>query len=127
MRNRTFQALAGAMLLAGSGLLTGCGAMGGSDNSDKVCADAKQAYQQYVTQVRSAPADKSEPWKQATEQLAGKVDGLAAKAEKAELKKALKDEANRLRAAAGPVGTGDVSQLDRALKASPEQIGKACS
>ncbi|MFI6521363.1 hypothetical protein ACIBF1_37820 [Spirillospora sp. NPDC050679] len=126
MRNRAFQAFAGAVLLAGSGLLTGCGAMGG-DNSDKVCADAKQAYQQYVAQVRSAPANKSEPWKQATEQLAGKVDALAAKAEKAELRTALKGEAGRLRAAAGPVGTGDVSQLDRALKASPEQIGKACS
>ncbi|WP_157431869.1 hypothetical protein [Actinomadura hibisca] len=124
MRNGTFRAIAGVLLLAGGGLLTGCG---GGDNSDKVCADAKQAFQQYVTQVQSAPANKSEPWKQATEQLAGKIDGLAAKAEKAELKKALKDEANRFRTAAGPVGSGDVSQLDQVLKSTPEQIGKACS
>jgi hypothetical protein len=122
MRYRVVAALAGGALVLGA--LSGCGALGG--NSGQVCADTKKAFQQYVTQVRSVPAAEPARWRPATEQLAGRLDGLAKQADDADLRKALKTEADRLRAAAPGVGSGDVSQLDSVIRETPAAIGKAC-
>lgn len=123
MRYQVVRTLAGGALVLGA--LSGCGAMGGG-NSGQVCADTKKAFQQYVTQVRGLPAAEPGPWRQATEQLAGRVDGLAKQADDADLGKALKAEAGRLRAAATGVGDGDVSQLDSVIRETPAAIGTAC-
>ncbi|WP_030171465.1 hypothetical protein [Spirillospora albida] len=130
MRNRVVRSLAGGLkagmaVLAASGLLSACGTLGG--NSDAVCADTKKAFQQFVTQVRGVPATDAAQWRQATERLAGRLDALAADAEDAELEKALKSEADALRAAAPGVGTGDVSRLNTVLTGTPKQIGDACA
>ncbi|WP_433335081.1 hypothetical protein [Spirillospora sp. CA-294931] len=111
------------LVLCGTSLLSGCG---GGDNTGTVCADAKKAYEQYITQVRGVSAAKPDQWKQPTEQLAGRVDGLSAKADDKTLKKVLKDEAGRLRAAATTVATGDTAQLNGVISATPEKLGKAC-
>ncbi|MEO3827391.1 hypothetical protein [Actinomadura sp. B10D3] len=115
----------GVVALGASGLLGGCGTLGGG-NSAQVCTDTKKAFQQYVTQVRSIPAAEPARWRQATEQLAGRVDGLAKQADDGALKKALKTEAGKLREAAPAVGTGDVSRLDAVMRDTPATIGKAC-
>ncbi|MFD0687964.1 hypothetical protein [Actinomadura fibrosa] len=126
MRDRVVRALAGGVVLLGaSGLLGGCGALGGG-NSAQVCTDTRKAFQQYITQVRSVSAAEPGQWRQATEQLAGRLDGLAGKAGDGKLEKALKAEADRLRAAAAAVGTGDASQLDAVMRDTPARIGKAC-
>ncbi|TDD62972.1 hypothetical protein E1298_44185 [Actinomadura rubrisoli] len=126
MRYGVVRALAGGVVLLGaSGLLGGCGSMGGGD-SGQVCTDTKKAFQQYITQVRSVSAAEPGQWRQATEQLAGRLDGLAGKAGDAKLKKALKAEADRLRTAASAVGTGDASQLNTVMKDTPTRIGSAC-
>ncbi|MEU5881253.1 hypothetical protein [Spirillospora sp. NPDC047279] len=127
MRNgaRAARAAAGSgALLLGLGA---CGLLGGNGNTGQICGDTKQAYQQYIAQVRVASADDSAQWKQATEQLAGRIDALAKKAEKKELKQALDDEVKRLRTAAASVGTGDAAQLNSAMSGTPDRIGKACS
>lgn len=125
MRYGVVRALAGGVVALGaSGLLGGCGALGGGD-SGQVCADTKKAFQQYITQVRSIPAADPAQWRKATEQLAGRLDALAEEADD-DLKKALKTEAGKFRAAAPAVGTGDVSQLDTVIEKTPARIGKAC-
>ncbi|MFI0351288.1 hypothetical protein [Actinomadura sp. 9N407] len=126
MRREVVRAFTGgALMLGASGLLGGCGLLGG--NTDQICADTKKAFQQYVTQVRSVSAADPAQWKQPTEQLAGRIDGLAAKAEDAELKKALKTEAGSLRQAATTIGTGDAAQLNSVISKTPQRIGKACA
>ncbi|MEV4258261.1 hypothetical protein AB0J52_34330, partial [Spirillospora sp. NPDC049652] len=65
-------------------------------------------------------------WRQPTEQLAANLSGLADKASDARLKTALKDQADKLRAAAGTVSSGDVEQLNQALAAAPGALGTAC-
>ncbi|TMQ95890.1 hypothetical protein ETD83_21865 [Actinomadura soli] len=115
---------AGAAVLGASGLLGGCGALGG--DSGQVCADTKKAFQQYITQVRSVPAAEPAQWRQATEKLAERLDALAKQTGDDDLKKALKAEAGKLRAAAPAVGTGDVAQLDTVMKQTPASIGEAC-
>jgi hypothetical protein len=122
MRYRVVATLAGGALVLGA--LSGCGALGG--NSGQVCTDTKKAFQQYVTQVRSVPAAEPAQWRPATERLAGRLDGLAKQADDADLRKALKAEADKLRAAAPRVGSGDVSQLDSVIRETPTAIGKAC-
>ncbi|WP_131732591.1 hypothetical protein [Actinomadura formosensis] len=122
MRYGVVRALAGGVVMLGA--LSGCGMLGG--NSGQVCTDAKKVFQQYITQVRSIPAAEPVQWRQATEQLAGRVDGLAKKADDSALRKALTAEADRLRAAAPAVGTGDVSQLNTVMKETPASIGAAC-
>jgi hypothetical protein len=122
MRYGAVRALAGSVMVLGT--LSGCGVLSG--NSGQVCTDTKKAFQQYITQVRSIPAGEPAQWRQPTEQLAGRLDGLAKKAGDDDLKKALKGEADRLRAAAAPVGTGDVSQLSSVMRETPATIGKAC-
>ncbi|MFB4315096.1 hypothetical protein [Actinomadura sp. 21ATH] len=117
---------AGVVVLGASGLLTGCGLLGGG-NTDQICADTKKAFQQYMTQVRSVSAADPGQWKQPTEQLAGRIDGLAGKAEDAALKKALKSEADGLRKAAASIGTGDAAQLNGVMTGTPQRIGKACA
>ena len=125
MRYGTVRTLAvGVVALGASGLLGGCGVLGGGPN--KVCADTKQAFQQYITQVRSVPAAEPGRWRQATETLAGRLDALAKRAGDDDLTKALKTEAARLRAAAPAVGTGDVARLNAVLKEAPAKIGSAC-
>jgi hypothetical protein len=126
MRYGVVRTLAGGVVALGaSGLLGGCGMLGGG-NSAQVCTDTKKAFQQYITQVRGIPAAEPARWRQATEQLAGRVDGLAKQADDDALKKALSTEAGRLRAAAPAVGTGDVSQLNAVMKNTPAGIGEAC-
>ncbi|MFC4048574.1 hypothetical protein ACFOY4_02660 [Actinomadura syzygii] len=125
MRYGVVRALAaGVAALGAAGLLGGCGALGG--DSGKVCDDTRQAFQQYITQVRSVPAAEPAQWRQATEKLAGRLDALAKDTGDSDLRKALKAEADRLRAAAPAVGGGDVAQLDTVLKETPAKIGKAC-
>ncbi|MFI0480888.1 hypothetical protein [Actinomadura sp. 9N215] len=125
MRHGVVRTLAaGAVALGASGLLGGCGALGG--DTGQVCADTKKAFQQYITQVRTVPAAEPARWRQATEQLAGRLEALAKKTGDDDLKKALKAEAGRLRAAAPAVGTGDVAQLDTVMEQTPSSIGKAC-
>ncbi|TDD13280.1 hypothetical protein E1287_43350 [Actinomadura sp. KC06] len=125
MRHGMARALAaGAAMLGASGLLGGCGALGG--DTGQVCADTKKAFQQYITQVRTIPAAEPARWRQATEQLAGRLDALAKKTGDDDLKKALKAEAGKLRAAAPAVGTGDVAQLDTVMNQTPTSIGNAC-
>jgi hypothetical protein len=127
MRHQAVRAFAGgALALGASGLLGGCGLLGGG-NTDQICADTKKAFQQYVTQVRSVSAADPAQWKQPTEQLAGKIDGLSGKAEDAALKKALKTEADSLRRAATAIGTGDAAQLNSVIARTPQRIGKACA
>lgn len=122
MRYGVVRALAGGVMVLGT--LSGCGAM--SDNSGQVCTDTKKAFQQFITQVRSIPAAEPAQWRQPVEQLAGRLDGLAKKADDDDLKKVLKGEADRLHAAAAPVAAGDVSKLNTLLKETPATIGKAC-
>jgi hypothetical protein len=122
MRYGAVRALAGSVMVLGA--LSGCGVLSG--NSGQVCTDTKKAFEQYVTQVRSIPAAEPAQWRQPTERLAGRLDGLAKKAGDGDLKKALEAEAGRLRAAAAPVGTGDVSQLSSVMRETPATIGKAC-
>ncbi|MWA04796.1 hypothetical protein F8568_031390 [Actinomadura sp. LD22] len=126
MRYGVVRALAGGVVMLGaSGLLGACGALGG--NSGQVCTDTKEAFQQYVTQVRSVPAAEPAQWGQATQRLAARLDALAKKADDAALKKALEAESQRLRSAAATVGTGDASQLSAAMNDAPVRIGKACA
>jgi hypothetical protein len=122
MRYGVVRALAGGAMVLGT--LSGCGMLGG--NSGQVCTDTKKAFQQYITQVRSIPAAEPAQWRKPTEQLAGRLDGLAKKADDADLKKALKAEAAKLRAAAPAVSTGDVAQLNTVMKETPAKIGQAC-
>lgn len=125
MRYGVVRALAaGVAALGAAGLLGGCGALGG--DSGQVCDDTKQAFQQYVTQVRSLPAAEPGQWRQATEKLAVRLDALARDAGDDDLRKALKAEADRLRAAAPAVGAGDVARLDAVMNETPAKIGKAC-
>lgn len=125
MRYGVVRALAGGVVALGAaGLLGGCGALGGGP--DEVCDDTKQAFQQYITQVRAVPAAEPARWRQATEKLAGRLDALAGDTGDGDLEKALKTEADRLRAAAPAVGTGDVAQLNTVMKDTPTRIGKAC-
>ncbi|TDB82413.1 hypothetical protein E1264_31405 [Actinomadura sp. KC216] len=124
MRYGVVRALAaGVAALGVSGLLGGCGQLGG--DTGQVCADTKKAFQQYITQVRSIPAAEPARWRQATETLAGRLDALAKKTGDDDLKKALKAEAAKLRAAAPAVGTGDVAQLDTVMNQTPASIGTA--
>ncbi|NDU77799.1 hypothetical protein GWI34_35085 [Actinomadura sp. DSM 109109] len=125
MRDGLVRTLAGGALALALGALGGCGTLGGG-NSDQVCADTRKAFEQYVAQVRSVPAAEPARWRQATEQLAGRVDGLAKQADDDELSRALKAEAGELRAAAPEVGTGDVSRLDGVIRRTPATIGGAC-
>ncbi|QKW38358.1 hypothetical protein HUT06_33715 [Actinomadura sp. NAK00032] len=122
MRYGVARALAGGVVVLGT--LSGCGMLGG--NSDEVCADTKKVLQQYITQVRSVPAAEPAQWKQATQRLAGQLEGLGKKADDAALKKALLAESEKLSTAAPAVGTGDVSQLNTVMKETPAKIGKAC-
>ncbi|MEU8799464.1 hypothetical protein [Spirillospora sp. NPDC048819] len=125
MRYGVVRTLAGGVVALGaSGLLGGCGTLGGGPG--EVCIDTKKAFQQYITQVRSVPASDPAQWRQATDKLAGRLDALSEKAEDDDLKKALKTEADQLRAAAPAVGGGDVAQLDTVMKETPARIGKAC-
>ncbi|MEU6039191.1 hypothetical protein ABZ801_27675 [Actinomadura sp. NPDC047616] len=114
----------GLVLLVAAGTLTGCGLSGG--NTGQVCADTKKAFQQYVSQVRTVPANDPAQWKQATDRFAGRVDGLARQAEDEKLKNALRTEATRLRGAAAGVGTGDAAQLNAVMTDAPNRIGAAC-
>ncbi|WP_153535801.1 hypothetical protein [Actinomadura macrotermitis] len=125
MRIGAFRAWAGLLLLGGTGLLTGCGMLGG-DNTSTVCADAKTAFQQYMTQVRSVSPAQPAEWRPPTEQLAGRVGALAGKAEDTKLKAALTDVSGRLKAASATIGTGDAAQLNAVMKDTPQRIGKAC-
>ncbi|MER6815916.1 hypothetical protein ABT299_42175 [Spirillospora sp. NPDC000708] len=126
MRYRVVRALAGGVVMLGvSGLLGACGALGG--NSGQVCSDTKKAFQQYITQVRSVPAAEPAQWGQATQRLATRLDALAKEADDGALKKALRAESQRLRAAATTVGTGDASQLSAVMNDTPARIGKACA
>lgn len=123
MRYGTAARLAHTLALLGAAwTLAGCGA----GNTDEVCADTKKAFQQYLTQVRTVSANDPAQWRQATDQFAGRIDGLARQAEDEKLKKALKTEATRLRGAAAGVGTGDASQLNAVMSDAPDRIGKAC-
>ncbi|MDL4817766.1 hypothetical protein [Actinomadura opuntiae] len=125
MRYGVVRALAGGVVMLGvSGLLGACGALGG--DSGQVCTDTKKAFQQYVTQVRSVPAAEPAQWGQATQRLATRLDGLAGKTGDGALKKALRSEAGRLRAAAASVSTGDAAQLSAVINDTPARIGKAC-
>ncbi|MFC6881569.1 MULTISPECIES: hypothetical protein [Actinomadura] len=127
MRYGAVRALAlGAVTLGAAGLLAGCGSFGG-DNAEKVCGDTEKAFQQYVAQVRGVDANEPAQWGKVTERLAGRVDALAGEADGKKLKKALKDEAGRLRTAAASVGTGDAAQLNTVMSDTPQRIGKACS
>jgi hypothetical protein len=126
MRHWTVRRLAqGLALLGAAGTLGGCGLLGG--NTDQICTDTKQAFQEYVTQVKSASAADPAQWKQATDQLAGRIDGLAGKADDGKVRSALQAEVKRLRSAAASVGTGDAAQLNRVLSDTPQRIGKVCS
>ncbi len=121
MRYGVVRALAGGVMVLGT--LSGCGMLGG--NSGQVCTDTKKAFQQYITQVRGIPAAEPAQWRQPTERLAGRLDGLAKKADDADLKKASK----RRRTSSAPrpaVGTGDVAQLNTVMKETPAKIGQAC-
>lgn len=125
MRDGVIRTLAGGALAAGAAaLLAGCG--GGSGNTAATCGDAKQAYERYIGGVRAVSASDAAQWRQPTEQLAANLSGLADKASDARLKKALKDQADKLRSAAGTVGTGDVAELNAALTAAPDALGTAC-
>jgi hypothetical protein len=126
MRYRVVRTLTAGASLVIAGATLGCGVLGGG-NTDAVCADAKDSFQQYITQVRGSSAADPTPWKQATERLAGRVDALAAKADEKALKKTLKEEAGRLRSAAAGVGGGDTSQLSGVMKDTPARLGKVCS
>ncbi len=121
MRYGVVRTVAGGVLLAG--VLGGCAAGGGK--SAAACSDTKKAFQQYVTQVRTVSAAEPGQWRQATEQLAGRLDGLAGTSD-GKVRKALKEEADRLRAAAASVGTGDAAQLNTVISETPARIGDAC-
>lgn len=122
MRYALTRVLAGGVLFL---TLSGCGLVGG--NKGQVCEETKEVFEGYMAQVRKAPAADPAPWKQATEQLAGRLDGLARKADDDELKKALSRQAAAFRQAAAGVGAGDVSRFDRALSTTPAEIGRACA
>ncbi|QXJ21321.1 hypothetical protein AGRA3207_002161 [Actinomadura graeca] len=127
MRYGVARALAGGVAALGASvLLGGCGVLGGGGGTAQVCADTRKAFEQYVTQVRTVSAAEPGQWRQATEQLAGRLDGLAGKTGDGDLKKALTAEAVRLRAAATAVGTGDASQLNTVISDTPARIGRAC-
>lgn len=117
----------GALAAGAAALLTGCGAAASSGgNKATTCGDAKQAYERYIGGVRAVSAADAAQWRGPTEQLAANLSGLADKSSDAKLKTALKQQADRLRAAAGPVSTGDVEQLNAALAAAPGALGTAC-
>jgi hypothetical protein len=125
MRHTAVRALAGgAALLLASGALAGCGLLG--DNSDEVCAGTKTVLQQYMTQVRTVSANDPAQWKKSTERVAGRVEELSRQAENEDLKKALKTEADRFRAAAAKIGTGDAAPLNSVIAETPQRIGNAC-
>ena len=127
MRNAALRALTGGVLALGAlGALGGCGLVG-DDNSAQVCADTRKAFEQYITQVKGVAANEPAQWRQVTEQLAVRVEKLSAQAEDPEVRKALKDEAGRLRGAAASVGTGDAAQLTEVMSQTPQRIGRACS
>jgi hypothetical protein len=119
-------AAGGALAVGAAVLLAGCGAVGGGGNSAATCGDAKKAYERYIGGVRAVSAADAAQWRQPTEQLAANLSGLADKASDARLKTALKDQADKLRAAAGTVSSGDVEQLNQALAAAPGALGTAC-
>ncbi|MFC4911467.1 hypothetical protein [Actinomadura gamaensis] len=124
MRYGVSRTLAGGALAAGAAaLLAACG---GSGNTAATCGDAKRAYERYIGGVRAVSASDAAQWRRPTEELAANLSGLADKASDDGLKKALKDQADRLRAAAGTVSTGDVSQLNATLTAAPDELGTAC-
>jgi len=126
MRIGAARVLAGGALLLGLGASGACGVLGGG-NSDQVCADTKDAFQRYITQVKGTSAAAPAQWRQATEQLAGQLGTLGKKADDSDLKKSLNGESDRLRSAAAAVGNGDVSQLNAVMTETPQRIGKACS
>lgn len=113
-----------SMAVLGALLLGGCGLFA---NTDEVCGEATKALQQYAAQIKSAPAGDPRQWRSTTEQVAGRIDALAKKADDAALHRVLKEEATTLRAAAVPAGGGDVAALDRAIAQIPSRIGKVCS
>ncbi|MFC5185087.1 hypothetical protein [Actinomadura harenae] len=113
----------GALAASAAALLAGCG---GGGNSAATCGDAKKAYERYIGGVRAVSAADAAQWRQPTEQLAANLSGLADKASDDRLKSALKDQADKLRAAAGTVATGDVEQLNATLAAAPTALGTAC-
>lgn len=113
-------AVCAALVLASGG----CGMK--DDNTRAVCADGKQAVQQYAARLKTVPANDPAQWRQATAGLAVRFDALAKSAENARLKKALQDQSARLRAAANALGTGDASALDRTLAETPARLGDAC-
>ncbi|MBG6086105.1 hypothetical protein [Actinomadura viridis] len=126
MRHEAVRVLrGGALMLGASVLLGGCGLLGG--NTDQVCADTGKAFEQYMAQVRGVSAAEPAQWRQPTEQLATRIDGLSRKADDAKLKKALKTEADGLRAAATAIGTGDAARLTGVMAGAPKRIGAACS
>ncbi|XRQ04460.1 hypothetical protein ACN3XK_49015 [Actinomadura welshii] len=115
--------IVGVAVVGASGLLGGCGVV--SAGPSEVCTDTKEAFRQYISQVESVPAAEPARWRQATEELAGRLDELAGEAD-GELRKALEAEAKELRAAAAAVGGGDVAQLNAVLTKTPTRIGEAC-
>ncbi|RFU42356.1 hypothetical protein DZF91_06980 [Actinomadura logoneensis] len=117
----------GVLAVSAAALLVGCGgALGGGGNSAATCDGAKKAYERYIGGVRAVSAADAAQWRQPTEQLAASLAGLADKASDARLRDALKDQATKLRAAAGTVSAGDVEQLNEALAAAPDALGTAC-
>lgn len=117
--------LAGAALLLGvAGLLSGCGVLGG--NSDEVCASVTTEYRRYTTEIERASAADEKRWRQATEQLAGRLGELAKKADDPELGDVLESQADRLRAAAAGLADGDVAKLDAVLRDVPAKVGAVC-
>ncbi|REE95805.1 hypothetical protein [Thermomonospora umbrina] len=95
-------------------------------NKSQVCADGKQAVQQYATRLKTVAANDPAQWKQVTDQLAVRFDALSKTAEDATLKKALKDGSTQFRAAATALGTGDAAALNKALAETPDRLGTAC-
>jgi hypothetical protein len=125
MRISAVRALAGGtLMLSAAWLLGGCALLGG--NTDEVCADAKQAFEQYMAQVKVVAANDPKQWKASTDKLAGQVEALSRQAEDAELKKALESEAKGLRAAATSLGTGDAGRLNTVITGVPQRVGAAC-
>ncbi|MEV5572366.1 hypothetical protein AB0L06_20160 [Spirillospora sp. NPDC052269] len=119
-------AAGGALAAGAAALLAGCGGSVGGGNSAATCGDAKTAYEKYIGGVHAVSAADAAQWRQPTEQLAANLSGLADKASDDKLKNALKDQAAKLRAAAGTVAAGDVEQLNATLAAAPGALGTAC-
>jgi len=110
-----------AVLLAAAG----CGLSGG--NKGQVCDDTKAAVTEYVKQVKSIPATDAAQWRQATDKLALRLDKLSRTADDGQLRKALSEQAAKLKAAAPAVGTGDTAALTGSLTELPDRIGRACA